>query len=344
MNIERVYCVEMREVVNIYRARDFYFSRTPREELTFLCSDVQCRKAGTKVTGVNYRKTIEEADKFVRPHFRKNDDHLDTCEWVEREEARQEVKEESINEANQNGEGIVKSKAPKSTDIVDVFKPKSTTDKESSEPSEEDDLGIRNLPGRRERIEAYKKQSRTNLTKANRLEEVVSCYEGLDFEGKSLNYLVIKGARRRTYQDCFRHVKRYVPGRDDWFIFFGGATVESLDQDFKLSFFDPVFMRGRKYEISLYLTKERLNVQKRQGAYLREMLTELASDKRAYAKCYFYGRVKSSEKIPNCLNIMVDDLSNLVLIKRSNRLGPKREIKAAEIALQKNEHPAGVSY
>jgi hypothetical protein len=331
-------------VVNIYRAREFYFSLIPRQELTFLCSDEKCRAAGTKVTGVNYRKTIEEADKFVRPHFRKNDEHIDTCEWVEREEARQEIEEESDGKANQTDQGGRRRKTPKFTDVVDLFTPKSATDRGHAKSLRKDRSEIKNLADKRERIEGYKKQIRTNLTRSSLLEEVVSCYETLDYEGKYSTYLIIKGTRKRTYLDCFRRIKRYVPGRDGWFIFYGGATVESLDQDFKLSFFDPVFMRGRKYEISLYLTKEQLNVQRCRGAYLREMLKELASDKRGYAKCYFYGRVKSSEKIPNCLDITVDDLNNLALIKRSKQPGPEREIKAAEIALQKKEHPAGVSY
>ena len=84
MAIERAWCVELGRVVSINEARRELVGGTDTtSRFTFLCSDERCRAHGTRVTGVNYWRPAQEADKYRAAHFRELDEHLEGCEWRE---------------------------------------------------------------------------------------------------------------------------------------------------------------------------------------------------------------------------------------------------------------------
>jgi hypothetical protein len=323
MNIEKVYCVEMGEVVDIYRARNFYFSQKVHEELTFLCSDEKCRKAGTEVVGVNYRKLIEEGDKFVRPHFRKHSDHIPDCEWVERDQASRESKEEVDNSTGQIDIAKGRSKTPKSTDVIDIFEPNLAADARQSETiPREIELQIKSLKDPNARVEAYKNYFRKNPSRTSILENVVGCYDAMNYEAKTSTTLVIRtsqGKRELSYADAVRHIRNYTPGLDEEVIWFGGAKVLDMGNVYWLSFIDRVVFKEEKHQITLYIKKSDLTARKRQ-AYLLEMLKDLADDKEnKYARCFFYGCITPSMKARRRLDVTIAHLNNLVVMKKSKQ-------------------------
>jgi len=320
MNIEKVYCEEMEEIVDIYHARNFYFSQKVRKELTFLCSDEKCRKARTKITGVNYRKLIEEGDKFVRPHFRKHSDHIPDCEWVERDEAIRELKEEADNSIDQIVVSVGRSKTPKSTDVIDVFEPYLPGGAGQSETiPQEIESQIKNLKNHDARVEAYKNYFRNNPSRTSILENIVGCYDAMDYEARTSTTLLIRtsqGKRELSYADAVRHIRNYTPGLDEEVIWFGGAKVLDMGNGYWLSFIDRVVFKEEKHQITLYIKKSDLTARKRQ-AYLAEMLKDLADDKeKKYARCFFYGRITPSKSAKPRLAVTVAHFNNLVVMKK----------------------------
>ena len=73
MEILNAYCVELKEIVNIFRAHKEYFAQPENKRLRFefRCSNSECRAAKNPlVVGVNYDKKAEDSVKFMRQHFK----------------------------------------------------------------------------------------------------------------------------------------------------------------------------------------------------------------------------------------------------------------------------------
>ena len=315
----------MEEIADIYGVRNFYFSLEVRNDLTLLCSDEECRKTGTKVTGVNYKRLIEEKDKYLKPHFRKLSDHILNCEWVEREQALQEIKEEAAANADESGGSRRRSKTPKSTDVVDIFEPSvGKTDKQVETLTEEFKLKIKSIKDRKARLEAYKNYFRTNPSRTNILENVLSCYDDMEYEDKVSTFLTIRtsrGSQRRSYASVFTYIRNYVPGRDEERIYLGGAKVKKAKGGYRLTFIDWTLYEDENglmvwHQIDLYFKKDDLTARRRQG-YLLAMLQELADDEKQYARCCFYGRITKA-KVPRHLDVTIAHFNNLVVMKKSN--------------------------
>lgn len=55
VKITEAYCVELGDVVDIYRAHEESMrGGAPYKRFEFLCSDPRCREKGVKIIGVNY--------------------------------------------------------------------------------------------------------------------------------------------------------------------------------------------------------------------------------------------------------------------------------------------------
>ena len=121
MHIEKAFCNELGVIVNIYDAKMEYFKQVePRIRFSFFCSDEECRKKNnTRVTGVNYDKHPNENTVKI-PHFRKLDNHIDTCEWVEVSEAIEELDNQILSK-NLNDPQKLREIKLKTSDLIEEF-------------------------------------------------------------------------------------------------------------------------------------------------------------------------------------------------------------------------------
>ncbi len=312
MRIERAYCVELKKIVDIFQAQNAFFDQAPpRKRLSFLCSDLVCRKIGVKATGVVYDRLVEDDEKYVAPYFRENPHtpHLPDCEWVELEEAIQTLQDEM--DTNPESEEAIRVRNLKATDWVDVYDPKFGGDEDISDVA---DTRSRVKSGSKsERIRTIKQALRTSLTKTSFLQKVVSAYEQMDIATRKATALKIITVGELLFSQAFKRVQWATPQMMPR-IFFGGATVKRYSNNFAITFFDKVSWEGHEKRVSVYLTGGQLATY-RHRVYLIALL-ESAAEKNRYATCYFFGSLNPSAK-PDWLSVQIAHLDNLVVIVRS---------------------------
>lgn len=316
MNIQKAYCIEKGEVVDIYQARDFYFSRADERKLNFLCFDDKCRKTlEPKVIGVNYRKSIDEGDHIVnRPHFRENPNyrHLDDCPEFEFEQVRLLIEAET-----DSGETKVPRHASKASNVIDVFSP--LTGRDIQKAADRDDaelIRIQGIPDRDCRLEAYKKYIRTAETHSSILQDVASCFVSLnDYERRNTTLRI--GRVTKTYAETFTHLSNYFYKEQNDTIIYGGASLRTFPTKSKnptgytLRFFDPVNVGDVKNQLTLFIPLYKI-LQYKYGNFLKSQLEMVVGDKNLYVKCYFWGNFINSP-YPKTLNVELAHLNNLFL-------------------------------
>lgn len=320
MQIDRAYCLELDDVVDIYAARDAYFSQAPpRADFHFLCSDEPCRRTNkTKVIGVNYRKLVEESEHYVRPHYRAQTEHIDTCEWVEYERAQIEVQDEANGPIRQSDDTRRRNrKTPKFTNVVDIYVPSTAGGGRVVErTAREKFTEIKLLPNPRDRIEAYKDYLRNSLknnpNQSSVLKNVVASYFSLQRELRKTTKLKIGTGPWRSYWECFRPIKYYDKDIGNNFIYYGGLRGRRYGPNYSLTFIDRVAFGEEVRGISIYIEKSDLDKYKRHS-FLIETLEEIVSRRVRYATCYFYGDIRPSIRNANFLSITIRHFDNLVL-------------------------------
>ncbi len=325
MHIVRAYCVEAGKVLDIYQARALFFAQEePRRRFQFLCSDDACRAANaTRVTGVNYDKLVEdERDPVViKPHFRMNPEtpHHDACDWLARERAF-EVPEHS-DETPERGGGGRHLRHLKSSDLVDIFVPMQT-EVSAIPQAPREPLPAEAKDGRRSVAlnhgDARGRAGRSNATRADFLETVVSAYELLEPEERREAKLRIGRGSRLPYSKAFCRVEHYFCVRGPR-IFHGGVRVQPHGPNFSVRFFDRVITRDQtepreERELVLYLKRELL-LQHWNGRFLIAQLEE-AAKRGHYAHCYFFGRVVAHVNLKDRLVVEISTLEHLAFTVR----------------------------
>ncbi len=324
MHIARAYCAEAGKVVDIYQARALFFAQDePRHRFEFLCSDDACRTANaTRVTGVNYDKLVEdERDRvIVKPHFRMNPEtpHSPACEWVARERGLEAL---GCSDTEPDGRGRAHHfRYLKSNDLVDVFMPglpeatsMSWVFAEPPPPA----------PAAREpsgsgRDDESCRRGRSNPTRADFLETVVSAYELLEPEERREAALRIGRGPELSYSKAFCRIEHYFAVRPAR-IFHGGVQVRFHGPNFAVRFFDRVVRAGEagrdnSLEVSLYLKRDVL-LRHWNGRFLLAQLTEASKGGR-YAHCYFYGRLVDHPRVTDRVVVEVKDLEHLAFTVR----------------------------
>jgi hypothetical protein len=324
MHIARAYCVEAGEVVDIYQARALFFAQEePRHRFQFLCSDDTCRDAnGTRVTGVNYDKLVEDGrDRVVvKPHFRTNPEtpHSAACEWMMRERAL-----EALNSSG--GEPKTRRRVRhfqrvKSSDVVDVFLPGGSTT--PAIPPALSGLPVsgsgRLRSGELKCDEGSDRRQSSNPTRTDFLESVVSVYELLEPDERREAVLRIGRGRKIPYSQAFCRIEHYFSARGDR-VFHGGVRVRLHGPNFAVRFFDGVMrpdQSGKRdaLEVSLYLKRTTL-LEHWNGKFLIAQLSEAAKPGH-YAHCYFFGRLQPHAVVPDRLVIVVESLDRLAFTVR----------------------------
>lgn len=315
--------MEMREIVDIYQARNYYFDRGEQRKLNFLCFDEQCRNAlKPKVSAVNYWKSIEDGDQICnRPHFRENPNypHLDNCPEIEFERVRQSIENETPSKV---GGGWRTSKV---SNMIDVFNPFSGDNKAAASEGEDNNAElrrIRNIPEKKTRLNAYKNYIRTAKTSSSILQEVVSCFLALKGYQRWRTSLRI-GRDEKTYAEAFTHLSDYSFVRQNDSILYGGASISIFPRDgstlkgYIIRFFDPVIINETEYRLSLYLSLYEISRFK-YGKFLRKQMETVAADKSLYLQCYFWGNIVEARKAGN-LNVELAHFNNLYLLPRPRK-------------------------
>ena len=323
MHIARAYCVEAGKVVDIYQARALFFAQEkPRHRFQFLCSDDACQNAnGTKVTGVNYDKLVEDGrDRVVvKPHFRMNPEtpHSAACEWTARERA--------LKGLDSHGEPQTRGRAHhfrhvKSSDVVDVFLPSgSTTSAIPPADPGSSVSGSGNLrAGELKYDGAWSGRQTSNPTRADFLEAVVSVYELLEPDERREATLRIGRGRKLPYSRAFCRIEHYFSARGDR-IFHGGVRVQLHGPNFAVRFFDRIVQNSDSgtrelLDVSLYLKRDAL-LDHWNGKFLIAQLSEAAKPGH-YAHCYFFGRLQPHAVVTDRLVIVVESLDRLAFTVR----------------------------
>lgn len=313
MKITRAYCEELETTVNIYEARRYFQKHKPSEKLHFLCSDNTCRRVRRpKVTGVNYDKLATRTHQFVKPHFRKNQEHLSKCEWVVGLPALTQQNSSPVvedhNEPPQPAHSADRQSTPKLSDVVDIFVPGSglRSFQCGRASGKEDDNRTGGLPTPFE-FALPKKHSKLNPNRSGLLEEVVSSYCFLGEDERTWKTLQIgTSSPPRTYQKTFRLIENYRAGEDcSKCIYFGKVWGRKVGNDFLLIFRERTKNERTPHGFRL-VTRTPLI-----GTLLREDLEDLVRSAKLRA-CYFYGDIRPALKDLEFFEITAD-FDDLVL-------------------------------
>lgn len=288
MKIHLAYCVELEKTVNIQEACQEFFAQEEHLKFQFYCSDPKCRDARVRVTAVNYNKLPEEEKIIQSPHFRKLNEHLPGCYWVELEEA---LHEESHKEHTSKKHRI----NSKLTHLITRFIPTSPEDKLKPSDAAKNELDkIKNISDtkiRKKELLAYSRN--TGVTSTN-LESLVSCFEELQAI-KALNDVTVQIPKHgtKTYRQLFRRAEF---GRaNDFVIYYGGARYKQDNGKlgFSLEFMDKLDNLPITLDVASELFEEY-----RPGKMLRRIINELIenSDKNPYLKVYWMGSLEKTDK------------------------------------------------
>lgn len=306
MIIDEAYCVEMKKVVDIYSAQNYFFENEFDGRLLFYCSFRKCTSAEVKVTGINYDKSVEKAHKFKEPHFRRNssESHHKDCIWEEIRKVLKEIEGEAKQEK------IVGQTKLKSSDYIAIFNPKSkNTNKDSSfyTKLKEDLKGVSDQKTRNKIIKNY---YLTSEPKTDILRKVVSCYLALQTKEKRQNVpLRIGKLIKGNFYSTFKNIGNYNLNEEEKFIYYGKAKVIDKNYGYRIE-----FQQGEKETneiISIFVTKYALNKYSNSN-YLARILEKANESKSYNVDCYFWGKI-SNKKNPDYIDVELDHLDNVVL-------------------------------
>ena len=188
----------------------------------------------------------------------------------------------------------------------------------SSNPAQPPPPSAAREPRRSERHDELRRESRSNPTRVDFLETVVSVYELLEPWERRAAAIRIGRGPKLSYRKAFCRIEHYFAAGPQR-IFHGGVRVHAHGPNFAVRFFDRVVTAGDAgtgdpREAFLYLKREAL-LRHWNGRFLVAQLTE-ASKPGHYAHCYFYGRLLQHPKARDRVVVEVDALEHLAFTVR----------------------------
>ncbi|WP_275921727.1 hypothetical protein [Burkholderia sola] len=316
MEILEAYCAELGKVVDIYDAQKAYFAlpENRRKRFNFRCSDDACRaEKNPLVSGVNYDKLIEETEKYRQIHFRApaGNPHLETCIWVQGHAQRR------ANGADADGDPHPRVERSKSTNVIDVFRPK-TSDSTAVAPSGKQ---VSNSPADREPLDGNPlsgggARARDGYTTTSRLERFIDCWA--QYEGDELkeHQVVIEG-KTLSYRQAVLRPDWITPDENGRRIVYGGARAKLWPEDtpkrLYINFMDECEKfdeneGGRSLTIDLPLSR----IHAYGGGALLMKKIEQAQAPNHYLKVYFWGKINARGQRSGYV-VEIEALDNLVL-------------------------------
>lgn len=306
IRIRKAYCVELARVVTPDEARREYLSReAPGGKFTFLCSEDACREAAVRVIGAAYTTPAAERIRYITPHFKRQDAHLDGCVWIgEKAEASQDAD-------HSHRSRTTRLARKKLTDFVDVFDPR---EDEEIPPITGGTGGNQEMVGGE--LDSTKKRSGQggeyggSLTRTCYLDRLVDCYLEAkatlgDEEFKSLN-IDVKGVGTLALNSYFRLIKHASLATRNRVLFGGATFVLRYGLGFKLRFFDMV----EALPVFLYVSSDTMR-QYRYRHHLSRLIDQHESVR--YFRVFALGNLIVSPK-GKSLDLVVDDLRHLAIV------------------------------
>lgn len=321
MRITHAYCVELKEVVTIDRARREYLSTEPTPpRYTFLCSDEGCREKKVIVSGVNYTFSAEEFPKRTEAHFRavSPEKHLATCEWRAAADADALANPTNDGAPEQQVEREAKRKL---TDLITEFDPR-VAPVAVSTPHPDVDPDVDEPPERTPRSRRPLDPNRVNArTRTRDLERMVQTYreardELPENELRALHINVI-GVGRIRLIDYFQPLQYCNEQTRDRIITGGAHFDQHFGQGFRLRLIDKV----NDLPVYVYVAAQQMEAY-RYRKYLRGIVDRIALHR--YVRVYVNGSLKLSPSRKS-YNLEITHLDHLALV-----LGPKLEPKITE--------------
>jgi len=314
MSIPVAYCVELGMVVNIFEAREHYFSQpeSERKRLTFRCADDTCREQSKPMmVGVNYDKLSE---KYVqRPHFKARATHLHSpsCPWVEYKILEEELEQSGLSPRLSN---------LKQTEVIGIFKPVTENEPKTAEEKPVDWAEIRaikKIANTREKLTAFKAFIRQTVNKTWYLQEVCACFEALTEEERKVVSLKIDDLQARTYHAYFSKYYYCLPDAFYPRIYHGKANVREWRSGYSIRFDRRIKASdGVNCTVSIFIQKSKLE-HFRGKNQLRQILDTAAQKGYGAVYCYVFGQVirfHDEEGNPdNKIDVRLDSLHSLVV-------------------------------
>lgn len=302
MRIDFAFCIELNRVVDIQDACREFAAQETYHEFHFLCSDPICRNSrsgGVRVTAVNHHRLPEESAVFRSPHFRRLDDHLPTCIWVELELIRHKDAEleDGDSDVIPRQHRILHRKLTRLVTrfIVPNNEHLSTVSREAIDFLNQ----IRSIQDPEKRRRTLVEYAQGIGTTATNLDALVTCFEELRTENALDIELIVKGIGRISYRDVFRHVS--LEPRQGFTVYYGGARLSRrYGAGFLLTFMDNVKERindgNQSVPIAFYVSPEKLKAY-RHSKYFTRIIQEVEknTERHPYLKVYWIGHLSKRD-------------------------------------------------
>ena len=303
MSLPVAYCVQLNALVDIAEAMDFYFSQEPpRQDLRFLCPDSICRdELGSPIIAVNYKK-VPGLDVFVqRPHFKIDGHyaHHADCPWSE------------IAMAIEQADARVSGKPHG----FKQFNP-ANSDGESGDWQIPDDAvkRIKKLPGKADRVNAYKEYFVQIQRSTSRLCNVVKIYKDMNANERKTTPFRIGTYPVKTYFNYFLPARYCSPVEFYPKIYHGTANVKKWKSGYSIRFKEKTKQPdGVWCSASVFLSSARLDAFTGRAFLLAtlEAAAEIGGDA---MECYVFGSAERSPEHHGCLDIHLESLHSIVLM------------------------------
>jgi hypothetical protein len=308
--IRYAWCEELQDVLSAHDAKRAYFGLVPRpERLNFLCADEECRRLGTRVTGVNYRRLPEEEDQAVVVHYRELDPHRPGCEYApdgEEVEARKE---------DDGAASRVRSPRSKGNDLFQIFDPGAGGAASESPTSTTPQLGAALAAGGGRAQPRGERTQEKGVSSTRFVEDLANLHQDAkanpELRARLDERIQVKGHAPRRLRDLFVHVAdaRIGTGGNIWW---GGARLKRYGRGFRLSFMDRIADR----RLSLYVSGADVDQYRFKG-YLLELLDD--AENRRYVTAYAWGQIQAGRDEDGA-DLKIERLHHLGLV-----LGPMKE-------------------
>jgi hypothetical protein len=317
MQILEAYCVELDEVLDIYGAKEAYFYQPEArcKRLSFLCSDALCRSINApRVTGVNYDKSVEESEKYVQPHFKSSakQPHAEQCVWKQRE-----LQRESISE-NQGGSRLSRAK---STDVIDVFNPRTHDTRRPSFKASPALVTHENFDLEPNPHDGGK-YADAGINTTTRLECLIDCWSHLDIDKRKESFITL-GGQTITYYQAALNPKHLYPSQNGKRVVQGLARYSSWPKDkptiLYLNFADqceqfPEVNAARTLSIEIPFSR----IDNYRGGSLLLHKLALAERPGFYLKIYAWGELLPSPRKGYVLDVKALDNLTLKVVPRKS--------------------------
>ncbi len=318
MQILEAYCVELEDVLTIYDAQKAYFAQPEgeRHRFHFGCSDIDCRRIMSPlISGINYHRLAEEGDKYRQVHYRAPDGHphLETCVWVVGDAARRATG----GLADPDGDGTPRVPRAKKTNVIDIFRPKTSDDtiKRPTVGGAADPIqpggGEPHGPG----APKDKDLEREGYSSTNSLERFINCWSLMDIDELKAHEVVIAG-RKLSYRQAVSRPEWISPADNGTRIVQGGATAKFWPEDAPKRLYVNFMSDCAKFDehegmrsLTIDLPLSRVRAYKG-GALLLEKIKQ-AQCTDHYLRVYCWGTIKARDQRPGYI-MEIASLDNLV--------------------------------